>query len=189
MKHFVAGLVSFALPLSVLAQPTPAPAPAAPAAKSAPAPGTKVPAGAKAAAGSKTAPGAKAPAAASTKAPAKGVADKAAKAEEAPPKIEGMEIARGAKGFLGLQVTGGNFKLSFYDGKKKPMAPDVVRATLRWSPKYQPGPEFYVLGPGDGKSLTVAKNVRPPYQFKLFVSMFVEGVEEPTESFVVDFTQ
>ena len=139
--------------------------------------------------GTKIAPGTKAPAATSTKAPAKGVADKAAKAEEAPAKIEGMEIVRGAKGFLGLQVTGGNFKLSFYDAKKKPVAPDVVRATLRWNPKYQPGPEFYVLGPGDGKSLTVAKTVRPPYQFKLFISMFKDGVEEPTESFVVDFTQ
>lgn len=119
----------------------------------------------------------------------KAAAAKGAKKDEPPPKIEGMEIARGAKGFLGLQVVDGSFKLSFYDAKKKPLAPDVSRAVLRWTPTYQKAPEIFILGPGDGKALTVAKTVRPPYNFKLFMSLFVEGVDDPTESFVVDFRQ
>lgn len=120
---------------------------------------------------------------------AKGAADKAGKKEEPPAKIEGMEIARGAKGFLGLQVASGTFKLSFYDEKKKPAKPDVVRATLRWNPSYRPNPEFFVLESGDGKTLSSPKTVRPPYNFKLFMSLFVEGKEDPVESFVVDFRQ
>jgi len=141
--------------------------------------------------GTKTAPasGAKTMAAeAKATAAKKAAADKAAKKEE-PPKIEVMEIGRGAKGFLGLQVVGGNFKLSFYDAKKKPVAPDVVRAVLRWTPNYKPGTEIYVLGAGDGKSLSAPKTVRAPYSFKLFMSLFVEGEENPVESYVVDFRQ
>lgn len=121
---------------------------------------------------------------------AKSAPGKAAKADEPPAKVAGQEIARGEKGFLGLQVSGGVFQLGFYDTKKKPAKADVVRAVLRWTPNYKPGTEIYVLEPsGDGLMLTSAKNVRPPYQFKVFVSLFAGGVEEPVESFVVDFRQ
>lgn len=150
--------------------------------------------------GAKSDPAAKATGNASTKAaapaakgatPAQPAADKkAAKKDEPPPKIEGMEIARGAKGFLGLQVVNGVFKLSFYDEKKKPATADVARAVLRWTPNYKPGNEIYILNPGaDGRSLTSDKTVRPPYTFKLFLSLFAEGAENPVESMVVDFRQ
>lgn len=197
MKPFVAVLVSLACSGLAMAQTSSAPVmttpdPKAPATKPLPRlelGGNKTTTTKAAKPALPPAAGAKASAAA-TKAPAaKDPANKAAKKDEPPAKIEGMEIARGAKGFLGLQVVEGNFKLSFYDAKKKAVAPDVIRAVLRWSPKYQKAPEIFVLGPGDGKSLTVAKTVRPPYNFKLFVSMFVEGTEDPVESFVVDFAQ
>src|SRR4051812_5320057 len=48
------------------------------------------------------------------------------KKDEGMGKIEGIEIAHG-KGFMGLQIVGGTFKLSFYDEKKKPTLPDVTR--------------------------------------------------------------
>jgi len=135
----------------------------------------------------KSTAGAKTTAGATKSSGAKG---QAAKKEEPPPKIEGKEIARGEKGFLGLQVVDGTFKLNFYDAKKKPIAPDVARAVLRWTPNYKPGTEVYVLGPGgDGKSLTAPRVVRPPYQFKLFLSLFADGGENPSDSFVVDFAQ
>jgi hypothetical protein len=197
MKSLVVFLVSIAFPVLVAAQaPAPPPDP-----KAAPAtlPSSKNPkinlgssaaTGAKAGAATKTAPGATATGTAATKAAgAKGAADKAGKKEEPPPKIEGMEIARGAKGFLGLQVVDGNFKLSFFDPKKKAVAPDVRRAVLRWTPNYKPGTEIYVLEAGGGKFLSVAKTVRPPYSFKLFMSLFVEGNDEPVESYVLDFRQ
>ena len=40
-------------------------------------------------------------------------------------KSPGITIPRANGTFLGLEVVNGNFKLSFYDKKKKPMAVDV----------------------------------------------------------------
>ncbi len=165
------------------AAPATANAPAAPAGKSAAAPAT----------GSSTAT--KAGTATKAATPAAGAAKAPAKKAEAVPKIEGMEIARGAKGFLGLQLVGGTFKLSFYDMKKKPVAPDVARAMLRWDPKGKVGQERLVLN-RDGMALSSPRPVRPPYVFKLFITLIPEGAatgdgaEAATpagETIVVDF--
>lgn len=134
--------------------------------------------------------GATTPAATATKAPAtKAPAGKdAAKKEE--PKIEGMTIPRGKK-FLGLQIVNGTFKLSFYDEKKKPVAADMPRAILRWDPKYKVGKERVVLNISeDGKSLASPRSIRPPYSFKLYITLLKEATEaeEPAgETFVIDF--
>jgi len=146
-------------------------------------PGTKANPTDKTAPGTKAAPGAK-------KTPGKD----SAKKEEPPAKIEGIEIARGAKGFLGIQIVESNFKLSFYDAKKKPVAVDVARAVLRWDPKYKVGQERIVLNPSsDGKSLAASRSIRPPYNFKLFITLLKDSSasdESPVgESFVIDFKQ
>lgn len=117
-----------------------------------------------------------------------------AKKEEPPPKIEGMEIARGGNGFLGLQIVEGRFKLSFYDAKKKAIAPDVARAALRWPVNYKIGDERTVLMPDGNKALTSTKAVRPPYTFKLFITLIREGdqaaADSPAgETYVIDFRQ
>ena len=115
------------------------------------------------------------------------------KKDEPPAKIEGVEIPRGEKGYLGIQVVGGNFKLSFYDAKKKPLAPDFTRAVLRWDPNYKVGKERAILAPGGGtNSLTSEKAIRPPYHFKLFITLTKDTTDgEPAagESYVVDFRQ
>lgn len=117
----------------------------------------------------------------------------AAKKDEPPPKIEGMEIARGARGFLGLQVLDGRFVLSFYDAKKKPVAPDMTQAALRWDPKGTIGTERTMLtAGGDGKSLTSAKVIRPPYMFRLYMTLQkldAQGAAAESENLVVDFRQ
>jgi hypothetical protein len=101
-------------------------------------------------------------------------------------KIEGIEIARGS-GFLGIQLVEGTFKLSFYNAKKKPVAPDVSRANLSWKVKYQSLPEKTVLNP-DGKALTSAKVVKQPYTFPLTIILVKgEGDDMTTETFTVDF--
>jgi hypothetical protein len=107
---------------------------------------------------------------------------------EPPGKIEGMPIARGS-GYLGIAVVGGNFKLTFYDAKKKPVAPDVSRAALRWPVTYKLGEERVVLNPAsDGKSLTAGKFIRPPLTFKLYITLLTEGADEGAgETFAVDF--
>ena len=133
-----------------------------------------------------------------TKSPAENTAtkkaDAAKKAEPAKkeePKIEGVVVARGEKGFMGVEITGGAFKITFYDVKKKKIAPDVARAVLRWDAKYKVGQERLVLNPGsDGKSLSNPKIIRPPYTFKLFITLVKEGSEEEQpvgESHVIDF--
>jgi hypothetical protein len=118
---------------------------------------------------------------------------KAAKKEE-PPKIDGMEVARPGKGFLGVQIANGGFKINFYDAEKKPVPPDVARALLRWDPKNKVGQERLVLNPGAPFALSNPKVIRPPYTFKLFITLLKEGAadgaESPVgESYVIDFRQ
>lgn len=133
-----------------------------------------------------------APAATPARSGAKGSADKEAKKEE-PAKIEGMEIARGSHGFLGLQIVNGTFKMSFYDTKKKPAPPDVARAILRWEAKIKAPPERVVMLPGgEANTFVSEKIVRPPYNFKLTILLLPaapEGTEPVPETLLVDFRQ
>jgi hypothetical protein len=111
-------------------------------------------------------------------------------APEPEPQIPGITIPRAKGGFLGILVENGNFKLSFYDAKKKPAPVDVARATARWPVKYRLGDERTVLNPnGDGTVLTSGTFVRPPLVFKLYLSLFVEGRDDAAESYVIDFRQ
>jgi hypothetical protein len=111
-------------------------------------------------------------------------------AEEPEPQIPGITIPRPQGGFLGILVEGGNFKLSFYDAKKKPAPVDVTRATARWPVKYQPQDERTVLNPnGDGTALTSGFFVHPPLAFRLYLSLFVEGRDDAVESYVINFRQ
>jgi hypothetical protein len=123
--------------------------------------------------------------------PAKTAAGKSAPAAENKPeevpKIAGLTIPRTNGTFLGLQVVNGNFVLTFYDRDKKKAKVDAARATLRWPVKYQPTDERTVLNPGAASTLTSAKGVRPPLNFKVYLSLFVDGSETATESYVVDY--
>jgi hypothetical protein len=126
---------------------------------------------------------------------AKSAYDKAADKKADPAKKElkilGIEVPRGERGFLGVQIVNGTFKISFYDAKKKPMAPDVTRALLRWDPKNKVGQERVILNAGeDGTSLTSPKSIKPPYNFKLFITLLKEATEtaDPVgETHVIDF--
>jgi len=109
---------------------------------------------------------------------------------EPEPQIPGIIMLRAKGGYLGILVENGNFKLSFYDAKKKPAPVDVTRATARWPVKYKLGDERTVLNPsGDGTTLTSGTFVHPPYVFKLYLSLFVEGSNDAVENYVIDFRQ
>ena len=116
--------------------------------------------------------------------------DKKVTKEEPPPKIPGTEIARTNGTFLGLEVVGGNFKLSFYDKKKKPMTIDVTRANARWPNKKSAttGDNRTVLN-GSGNFLVGAKPVVPPFAFNVYLTLLQgEGDEaKAVESYVVPF--
>lgn len=124
------------------------------------------------------------PAAAAKTAPAK----KDEKKKEELPKIPGIVINRPNGTFLGLEVVGGNFKLTFYDKKHKPMAVDVTRATARWPNPRSPGDNRTVLN-GSGTALVGAKPVIPPFTFNVFLTLLQgEGDEaKAVENYTVAF--
>lgn len=122
-----------------------------------------------------------APPASGTKAPAK---------VEEEPKIPGFVIPRENGGYLGLTLENYNFRLSFYNAKKKQVAADVIRARARWPVHYKALEERTVLNlTPDGMALISNQFVRPPYVFKLFLTLFAKSGEEETavEHYVVDF--
>jgi hypothetical protein len=112
-----------------------------------------------------------------------------AKKEE--PKIKGIVVPRGERGFLGVEIVGGAFKITFYDPKKKPTTPDVARAFLRWDAKYKVGQERLILNPdADGKSLSNPRTIRPPHNFKLYITLIKQETEKEDpvgETHVIDF--
>jgi hypothetical protein len=117
---------------------------------------------------------------------------KAAPAKKAPePRIEGLEVPRGEAGYLGVAIVGGQFKITFYDKKKAPVVADVHRALLRWDPKYKQGQERVVLNlTEDGKALTAPKAIRPPYTFKLFITLMKKsetGEDKAAETYMIDY--
>jgi hypothetical protein len=128
------------------------------------------------------------------KAPAEKSATKKAapeKEKKKAPEIKGVVVPRGERGFLGVEIVGGAFKITFYDEKKKPKEPDVDRAALRWDAKYKIGQERLVLNPDpDGKSLSNPRTIRPPYHFKLFIVLVKDATEKEqpvNETHVIDF--
>jgi hypothetical protein len=102
--------------------------------------------------------------------------------------IAGMEIPRGT-GFLGLQIVNGVFKLTSYDGKKKPAAADFSRVVMRWNVQYQKNPERALLLPSTGVGVfSTEKIVKPPHAFRLTIILLKgENDDAPGETFTVDF--
>lgn len=119
-----------------------------------------------------------------------------ADAKKAPePKIDGITVVRPNGTFLGVSLEGGTFKLSFYDKQKKKGKPDVPRAAARWNPSNKTGSDRIILNASaDGLALVGSKPVRPPYVFKLYLTLLKsdpvagsDGAEQATESYVIDF--
>jgi hypothetical protein len=110
-----------------------------------------------------------------------------APAEEPEPQLPGSVIAREDGGFLSLTVEDNHFKLTFYNAKKKPVSADAIRALLRWNPVNKSGDERSILNPtGDDTSLQGTTIVRPPFVFKVYITLI--GADGKTlETHVVDF--
>jgi hypothetical protein len=102
-------------------------------------------------------------------------------------KIPGQTIPRANGTFLGLTLEDGKYLVRFYDAKKKPIAADVARASARWPNVHGPGDNRTVLNrSADGQSLLGAQFVRPPFAFKLFLTL-IKDDGEAGETFVLDF--
>jgi hypothetical protein len=122
-----------------------------------------------------------------SKQPAKPDTAKPAAAAEEEIKIPGTVLTRPGGGFLSLTLEGGNYRIAFYDAQKKPTSVDVARGSARWNSVNKTGDERAVLNPTeDGKALIGNRFVRPPYVFKLFLTLL--GPDDAVvESHVVDF--
>jgi hypothetical protein len=104
--------------------------------------------------------------------------------EKEEPKIPGIVLQRPNGNQLGLTISGGTFKVSFYDKKRKHVPVDVTRAVARWNPVYKAIPEQAVLNiVDDGKALGGGRPVLPPYSFVLRLTLFKgDGeAEQPAE--------
>lgn len=111
--------------------------------------------------------------------------------EKEQPPIPGIVLQRGNGNQLGLTIDNGSFKLSFFDKKRKPILSDVTRARAVWNPPYKAIPEQTMLNIVDnGKALGGGKPVRPPYAFKLRLTLLKgDGdAEQAVENYTVDFT-
>jgi hypothetical protein len=104
-------------------------------------------------------------------------------------EIEGIEVARKNGGFLGVTVEGVRLVVKFYDGEKKPVAPDAARASARWDPVTKNGEVRSVLNPAsDGQSLVSTPVVQPPLVFKVYITLLTnEGTA--MESVVADLRE
>lgn len=123
---------------------------------------------------------------ASAKAVGKAASASAEPKEEEEGKIVGMPIARANGTWLSLRVDNGMFVLSFYDLKKKPLAPDAVRASAKWNPPQKAGNVYCMMAAGsDGVSLVGNKFVTPPHILKVYLSLF-DANDKVIESFIVD---
>jgi hypothetical protein len=143
--------------------------------------------------GPKPSAGNAAPTSAKKAAPDKTPAGKKAdaKKDNKPGKIDGIEIARATGGFLGLAVVDGNFRLKFYNAEKKPTHPDVSSVVLRWPVNYQRTDERATLtATGEDNVFSSEKVVRPPFTFRLNMTLFKDGADEQTaENYVIEFHQ
>ncbi len=115
----------------------------------------------------------------------------AKKKPEPEPIIPGMTIPRANGTFLGLEVADNRFKLSFYDKKKKPMAPDVTRATARWPNTRSSVKAFNrsVLNPGAPTALIGSNPVQPPFVGNVFLTLLQGDGDEAkaVETYSVPF--
>lgn len=112
------------------------------------------------------------------------------KKKEELPKIPGTVITRDNGNLMGLEVVDGNFKLSFYDKKHKPMGVDVTRVTARW-PNTRSSVKAWnrtVLNSA-GTYLIGQNPVQPPYTWNVYLTLLVgEGEDaKAVENYTVAF--
>jgi hypothetical protein len=104
--------------------------------------------------------------------------------------IAGTAIQRSVgDGWLGLELKDSTFVLTFYNAKKKPVAADKSGAVMRWSVHYQPNDERTELVPtGNPAVLASDYTVKPPYAFKLHITLLGSDPKDDVETYVIDFS-
>lgn len=114
-----------------------------------------------------------------------GVALRAEDAKEG--TVKGFPLHRGNGHWIGIDVSSGSFVLHFYDEHKKKESSDIAKAVLHWPVHYQPNQERRLLVANGEGDLASEIAVKAPHAFKLYISLFTDGKDDPVEEYTVDF--
>ncbi len=110
--------------------------------------------------------------------------------EETEGKVSGNPVARTQGGWLGVEVKGRTFRITFYNAKKNPVPADVSSAILRWTVQYQPNDERIQLLPTDDPSVLASPYViKGTLTFKLHITLLTDSKPDAVESYFVDFQE
>ena len=93
----------------------------------------------------------------------------------------GKNIPRKDGGWLNVEFPGPSMTVKFFDAEKKPVAPNVVRASARFRYAYKSDMNRTVLN-RDGDALVSPGNVQPPHNFLVTLTL-VPGGEADYNSF------
>jgi hypothetical protein len=108
--------------------------------------------------------------------------------EEKEGTVSGIPVQRPQGGWLGVEVVGRTFRITFYNDKKKPVPADATSVVMRWPVRYQPNDERTELLPTDDTSVMAsAYAVKGPLTFKLHITLLTEGKPDATEAYTIDF--
>ena len=88
----------------------------------------------------------------------------------------GKNIPRKQGGWLNVEFPGPSMTVKFFDAEKKPVAPNVVRASVRFRYGYKSDINRTVLN-RDGDALVSPGNVQPPHNFLVTLTL-VPGDED-----------
>ena len=100
--------------------------------------------------------------------------DDAAAAAEAEPELEGVVVERPDGTFMTVTMDGTRALLSFFDAKKKPIAPVVERAFVKFRLSGRRPENRTLLPDAEGMSLTHGRPLRPPFVFRAFITLVHE---------------
>jgi len=103
--------------------------------------------------------------------------------------VAGTPVQRSQGGWIGIELKGNNWVLTFYNEKKKPIPADVSSAVFWWPVHYQPNAERTELLPSDNAAVFSSPySVRAPHTFILHVVLLKEEKTDYTESYVINYS-
>jgi hypothetical protein len=110
-----------------------------------------------------------------------------APAVEAEAVVVGTPLARQDGRWLGVTIEGTALKVSFYDAKKKPQAPDVARGSvrLRYAARRE---EKFVMNVVGNALVTEGRPVPRPWTFTAFLTL-LDADGKAVESHTLAFSQ
>ena len=97
----------------------------------------------------------------------------------------GQNLARAKGGWINVGIVGTRLVVKFYDKKKKPASPDVVRGFARFN--YAVKNDKTAVLNLEGDTLVTPATVRPPHNFLVILSLFAGDSAEVSESFTFKY--